>query len=393
LLGFSLFFRDKLGHGWHALAIITLLFACFLFLTALTPYPFLRLLRGKSPPSLPSSSPTSAENEHYFCQRDIVYDSAYPCNRFDLYTLPKNVALPVNDVTLPTTDTALSATENTTAENTTLPTTDLTLSATQGTTTVTTTTKSERLPVFLFVHGGGFCGGDKGRIASAVPYMLQKLTKAGFAVVSTNYAVAPEYPYPTPLYQLTELVVFLRKHERELGLDMTRVALGGESSGGQVAGQFAALQTNPRFAQEMGIEAVLAPSQVKAVYFGCALFDPARFSHTGLSAVADYPLFQMGRGYFRTNSPRRNPQIEQANVFTRITPAFPPTYITDGNFATFDGQAREMVRCLQAAGVACEAFLHDRADGFLPHGYDLYDGAKARENADRLTKFLAEQFA
>jgi acetyl esterase/lipase len=278
------------------------------------------------------------ESEYYICERDVAYDSVYPHNRFDLYTAPAS---------------------------------------------------SSSRPVFLFIHGGGFCGGDKGHITSGVPYVLQKLTEAGFAVVSANYAVAPEYPYPTPLYQLTELVRFLRAHEAEYGLDMTTVVLGGESSGGQVMGQFAALQTNPDYAAEMGIERVFSPQEIKAVYFGCALFDCSRFSHTGLSAVADYPLFQMGRGYFRTNSPLHNADIEQANVFTHITSDFPATYITDGNFATFDKQAREMVACLQSAGVDYEAFLHDgKEDKFLPHGYDLYDGTESRKNVDRLTAFL-----
>lgn len=87
-------------------------------------------------------------------------------------------------------------------------------------------------PVMLYLHGGGFVlgtldGGDEvGRAIAA---------RSGWDVVSLEYRLAPENPYPAALEDVLDAMAFLREQGCDLGLDSSRVAVGGDSAGGNLA--------------------------------------------------------------------------------------------------------------------------------------------------------------
>jgi len=84
------------------------------------------------------------------------------------------------------------------------------------------------LPVMLYSHGGGWTFGS--------PASHDRMTRllaleSGMAVLSLDYRLAPEHPFPSSIEDLTAAAEWLRKAGPELGLDPTRWALGGDSSG------------------------------------------------------------------------------------------------------------------------------------------------------------------
>ena len=88
------------------------------------------------------------------------------------------------------------------------------------------------LPVLLYIHGGGF--------VVMSPESHAKLTKqlalgAGVIVVSLEYRLSPEAPYPGPLDDCVAAFRWLRKHAGELGGDPARIAVGGDSAGGNLS--------------------------------------------------------------------------------------------------------------------------------------------------------------
>jgi putative ergosteryl-3beta-O-L-aspartate hydrolase len=89
-----------------------------------------------------------------------------------------------------------------------------------------------RFPVVVNFHGGGFCLGHATDDRYWARVVLQQ-TSAVF--ISVNYRRAPEHPFPIPVDDCVESLIYLSKHAASLGLDTTRVALSGFSSGANLA--------------------------------------------------------------------------------------------------------------------------------------------------------------
>ncbi len=87
----------------------------------------------------------------------------------------------------------------------------------------------EPVPLVLFIHGGGFTGGDKERLD---PSILKECLENGMAVASINYRFITTDPFPTPLHDGARAVQFLRSKAKEYRIDPGRIAVFGGSAGG-----------------------------------------------------------------------------------------------------------------------------------------------------------------
>jgi acetyl esterase len=87
-------------------------------------------------------------------------------------------------------------------------------------------------PMVVFLHGGGFVMGS---LDGHDPVCRELATRVGCVVVSVDYRLAPEHPYPAGLDDATAVVRWVRAHGTELGGDASRVAVAGDSSGGNFA--------------------------------------------------------------------------------------------------------------------------------------------------------------
>ena len=90
----------------------------------------------------------------------------------------------------------------------------------------------ERLPVLLYFHGGGFTIGSVAT-HDALCRHLSHLTRC--AVVSVDYRLAPEHKFPTAADDAWDALQWLAREAPALGLDGTRIAVGGDSAGGTLA--------------------------------------------------------------------------------------------------------------------------------------------------------------
>ena len=88
------------------------------------------------------------------------------------------------------------------------------------------------LPVLLFFHGGGFTVGS---IATHDTLCRVLSQKSGCAVISLDYRLAPEHRFPTASNDAWDALQFIAKNAAGLGLDATRLAVGGDSAGGTLA--------------------------------------------------------------------------------------------------------------------------------------------------------------
>jgi acetyl esterase len=88
------------------------------------------------------------------------------------------------------------------------------------------------LPLLLFFHGGGWVIGDLDTHDGVCRFLA---AAAGVAVLSIDYRLAPEHPFPAPLDDAWAATEWTLAHAEELGADPARVAVGGDSAGGNMA--------------------------------------------------------------------------------------------------------------------------------------------------------------
>lgn len=85
----------------------------------------------------------------------------------------------------------------------------------------------------LFVHGGGFIGGEVEAKANQCKYLAEQ---ADIVVVSPEYRLSPETPYPGAICDIMGTLDWMIKNAEELGIDEDKIAIAGESAGGTLIG-------------------------------------------------------------------------------------------------------------------------------------------------------------
>lgn len=90
----------------------------------------------------------------------------------------------------------------------------------------------ESLPVLVYVHGGGWVIADLD-VYDAAPRALAN--RAGCIVVSVDYRMAPEHTFPAAHDDVLAVTRWLMEHAQDIGGDPQRIAIGGESAGGNMA--------------------------------------------------------------------------------------------------------------------------------------------------------------
>jgi acetyl esterase len=92
-------------------------------------------------------------------------------------------------------------------------------------------TAGQTLPVFIFIHGGGWVLGD---FPTHERLIRDLVTYSGAAAVHVEYTRSPEAKYPTALNQIYAATKWVAEHGAEIGVDGTRLALVGNSVGGNM---------------------------------------------------------------------------------------------------------------------------------------------------------------
>src|SRR6185312_5531371 len=87
-------------------------------------------------------------------------------------------------------------------------------------------------PLLVYFHGGGWVIGDLDTHDSAVRFLA---TNAELPVLSVEYRLAPEHPFPAAVDDAFASFRWAVDNAGELGVDPARVAVGGDSAGGNLA--------------------------------------------------------------------------------------------------------------------------------------------------------------
>jgi acetyl esterase/lipase len=96
--------------------------------------------------------------------------------------------------------------------------------------------KAAPKPLILYIHGGGWVGGNmrQSAVIADFPALLASLAAEGFVVASLEYRLSGEAPFPAQVQDARAAIRFLKANAAKYGIDPARVALFGGSAGGHL---------------------------------------------------------------------------------------------------------------------------------------------------------------
>jgi acetyl esterase len=227
------------------------------------------------------------------------------------------------------------------------------------------------LPTILFIHGGGFVIGDIDTHDNQCRILCREVEAV---VVSVGYRLAPEAPFPAAVDDAFAATGWVAEHVDELGGDPARLAVAGDSAGGNLAAVVA------RLARDAGGPPLAAQLLI--------------YPGTDFREDGDYPSREENaEGYFLTledmiwfreqyaarsdpTDPRLSPLL--ADDLSRL----PPAVIVTGQYDPLRDEGEAYARALEAAGVHV---VYRRYDGMIHGFFDLYALSPAAAEAVRET--------
>ena len=150
----------------------------------------------------------------------------------------------------------------------------------------------EDRPTLFYFHGGGFFGGSKNDgdplAESDATALLDDICAEGFNIVNVDYALVPDYHFPTPLIQANLAFEYIMEHSKEYHLNTNNIVIMGSSAGAIITSQMGSIITNKEYADLLGVKSTLKKEQVKALVIDDAPLVYDKFSLGTKVLVGNY---------------------------------------------------------------------------------------------------------
>ena len=195
---------------------------------------------------------------------------------------------------------------------------------------------SEPLPTIVSIHGGGYVYGSK----EIYRRYGMDMARRGFAFVNFNYRLAPKWKFPTPLFDTNAVLEWVRVNAARYHLDPQRIILLGDSAGAQLTSQYAAIHTNPAYAELFNLDP--AKVHICAVGLNCGIYNMEPWLATPRKGL---PLDYLGKAL--------SPADPRLQVLDAVTDKYPPAFITTSCNDFLRENAEPMYNFLTAKAVPC----------------------------------------
>lgn len=229
---------------------------------------------------------------------------------------------------------------------------------------------SVRAPVVLFCHGGGFVLGG---LDSYDGFCKRHATGAEAIVVAVDYRLAPEHPYPAAVDDTQDALRWINEHADEIGADITRLAVAGDSAGGNLAA------VGAQIARRHGHPAV----RFQLLWYPLTTCD---LNSASMTENADAPILGLSAcqtllSWYAPGVDLRRPPPTLAPAFAPSMDGLPPAFIATAGHDPLRDDGFRYAELLSAAGVPVE---HHHAPALI-HGYAYFDGIvpAATQEVDR----------
>ena len=235
------------------------------------------------------------------------------------------------------------------------------------------------LPVLVYFHGGGFVIGDLESHDHVCRWLCEQ---AQCLVVSVDYRLAPEHPFPAAVDDAYAATEWVAANVEELGGDPARLAVGGDSAGGNLATVVSRL-TRDAGGPAIGYQLLIYPATDSTL---------AANSHTEFAdgyrltrRLIDWFLAH----YLPDEADRRDPRASP--LLAADLAGLPPALVVTAGFDPLRDEGAAYAELLQAAGVEVEYVCY----GGMLHGFFNMAGFLdvAREALDHAAAALGRALA
>ena len=235
------------------------------------------------------------------------------------------------------------------------------------------------LGLLVYYHGGGWVCGSINTHDDVCRKLAQSM---GHAVLSVDYRLAPEFAFPEPLNDCIVALRWAHTHASELGIDASRIAVGGDSAGGNLAAAVANLQPVPLKFQ-MLIYPVTDATRSSQSYQDNAT--GYRLTANGMKWFCDHYLSgSMGS----PTDPRVSPLFADAVTLASA----PPAIVITAEYDPLRDEGEQYAHRLLEAGVACSLTrYYGQIHGFFSMSHFVDDGAAAITQAATATRIALER--
>ncbi|TQS25419.1 alpha/beta hydrolase [Microbispora sp. KK1-11] len=239
------------------------------------------------------------------------------------------------------------------------------------------TTAAEPAPVLLDFHGGGFVMGS---LDSEHRRALDLARRARCVVISVDYRLAPEHPFPAGLDDGYTVLEWTSANAASLGVDPARVAVGGGSAGGGLAAGLALLARD-RGGPAIAFQLLLCP----ALDDRLLTWSATRF--TGTPAFDSRAAAQMWPLYLPAGRVSPYAAPSRADDLTGL----PPAYVLTAEYDPLRDEAVDYAVRLLQANVSVE--LHQTTGTFHVFDHVAPEAAVSRRARAEMAHALARGLA
>lgn len=221
------------------------------------------------------------------------------------------------------------------------------------------TAKVEAGPALLHIHGGGLTAFG---VSSFHVLVNNTVAESGVPMLSVDYRLAPEHPYPTPLEDCYTSLVWVRDHAEELNVDPTRIGVMGESAGGGLAAGVTLLARDRGFSPPLAKQILVYPMLDDRNTVPDEDLLPF-VTYTWDDNLTNWSAY-LGRDSVGTDQVSQYAAPAREMNLSKL----PATYIDVGELDVFAQEDLEYARRLAAGKVSVEFHLYPEA----PHGFENF---------------------
>jgi acetyl esterase len=216
---------------------------------------------------------------------------------------------------------------------------------------------SQRLPALVFFHGGGWVIGD---LETHDVACRQVTAEAGVSVIAVDYRLAPEHKFPAAVDDAWAATRWIVAHADELGIDATRLAVGGDSAGGNLAAVVALL------ARDAGTP------RISLQILTYPVTDLLTESQSYADLADGYMLTRESMRWFKAHYLAKAEDAADWRVSPLRAPSLaglPPALVITAGYDPLGDEGEAYARRLREAGVTVDAVCFGgMIHGFVPMG-------------------------
>ena len=215
----------------------------------------------------------------------------------------------------------------------------------------------EKTPGILWIHGGGYVTGMAGMIYMSRAIHLVK--KYGAIVITPEYRLSKEAPYPAALEDCYAALKYLKEHTEELNVNISQLMVGGESAGGGLTAalcMYARDKGEINIAYQMPLYPMIDNLDTESSKDNHAPVWNTKYNHMGWKAYLG-ELYEQGENVPPYAAAAR--QTDYSNL--------PPAYTFVGDIEPFYCETLTYIENLQKAGIEASVDIYPNCF----HAFDM----------------------